>query len=148
MIHILDIDSHLLDTANFGVFNNQFYRSLRLCSSKHLFVSELVHLHVLLFNKGCNCIRTRVLLRRKCFIYWSMLLVASQWLPSGELCFFFLLCSFTCYCIPRHLLLLISLFVLFGNPFTLSLSFASQHLDSILVCGAFILHMKSIRKWW
>jgi hypothetical protein len=54
--------------AKLGIVNSQFYKFLRLCSSKDFFVSQMVSLIVPLKNKGYPlnilCKRTRGLLNK------------------------------------------------------------------------------------
>ena len=75
MIRMLDLDTHISDMANSGDVNNQFYRLLMLCSSKHLFVSELVHLHVFYLTKDATLLELEVFLEESssltglCFWY-------------------------------------------------------------------------------
>jgi hypothetical protein len=44
MIRMPDVHSNISITVKLGVINSQFYRFLRLCSSKKLFVFQMVNL--------------------------------------------------------------------------------------------------------
>jgi hypothetical protein len=53
MIHMPHVHCNISIIVKLGVINSQFYRFLRLCSSKDFFVSLMVSLNVLPKNKRC-----------------------------------------------------------------------------------------------
>jgi hypothetical protein len=57
MICMSHVHSNISITAKLGVINSQFYRFLRLCSSKDFFISQMVSLIVLLKNKGKDSVK-------------------------------------------------------------------------------------------
>jgi hypothetical protein len=73
MIRMPHFHSNISITAKLEVINSQFYRFLRLCSSKKFFVFQLVSLIVLLKVKGYPLKillkRTRGLLNKEKFLF-------------------------------------------------------------------------------
>ncbi len=51
MVCMPNVHSNISITAKLGIINSQFYRFLRLCSCKELFVSQMASLIVLLKNE-------------------------------------------------------------------------------------------------
>ncbi len=75
MIHMPHVHSNISIIVQLGVINSQFYRFLRLCSSKDFFISQMVSLNVLLKNKQYPLKilskRIRGLLDKENFLFWN-----------------------------------------------------------------------------
>jgi hypothetical protein len=70
MICMPHVHSNISIAAKFGVIDSQFYRFLRLFSSKAFFVSQMASLIVLLKNKGYPLLkRARGLLNKVKFLF-------------------------------------------------------------------------------
>jgi hypothetical protein len=75
MIHMPHVHSNISIIVKLGVINSEFYRFLRLCSSKDFFVSQMVSLNVLLKNKRYPLKilskRIRGLLNKENSLFWN-----------------------------------------------------------------------------